>query len=264
MKFKKILLSLTCAFSFAMAFNFTAAAKAESKVTEQQVLNKREEVKNFEINNKNITKGTFMPLEDALYVFGKDERYKNLIKSVFLNNNRDGSNYAKEDIEKFKDLFKNKMLEIYGSLYNEKTKKEYNEWLKKAINSWKNVGENAPNKEMQKLTKEQRKEKVKQDVKEMEKELNYYFGEQFVSFIMRMKYGQEIENFTIKYKKSLQELDEKLIKDLRKKLDKEEMNALKLAEALKVLNILTEREQEAKKVLKKLDTKYILECLAND
>ena len=257
MKIKKMLASLVCAFSLTMAFNFSVSAKPSSKVTKQEVLNKREELKNFETNNKKITNKTFIILKELLSVFEKDDDLKNLVVNLIKNI----KNYKKEDVEKLEKLVKKKLKKFYGPLFNEKIKKEYNEWLKKAINSWKYVGENAPNPEMQKLTKEQRKEKVKQDIKNMGKELNYYFGEQFVNFIRRMKYGQEIENFEIKYKKSLRELDEKLIKDLRKKLDKEEMNALKLVEALKVLEILIKREKEVKDVLKNIDVNKILKSM---
>ncbi len=185
MKIKKILASLVCAFSLTMAFNFSVSAKPSSKITRQEVLNKRKELKNFKIDKKNITYKTFIPLKEVQSVFEKDERYKNLIKSVFLKDNKNAKNYTKKDIEKFRELFKKKLKEIYGPLFNKETKKKYNEWLKKAIKSWKNVGATAPNKELEKLTKEQRKEIVEQEVKEMEKELNYYFGEQFVSFLKR-------------------------------------------------------------------------------
>ena len=186
MKIKKMLVSLVCAFSLTMAFNFSVSAKPSSKVTEQEVLNKREKLKNFENKNKKITYKTFMPLKEVQSVFVKDGSYKELIKSVFLKDNKNAKNYTKKDIEKFRELFKKKLKEIYGPLFNEKIKKEYNVWLKKATKSWKNVGATAPNKELEKLTKEQRQEIVEQEVKEMEKELNYYFGKQFVSFLKHL------------------------------------------------------------------------------
>ncbi len=233
MKIKKMLVSLVCAFSLTMAFNFSVSAKPSSKVTRQEVLNKREGLKNFENKNKKITYKTFIPLKEVIKVFEKDGSYKKLIKEVFLKNNKNAKNYTKKDIEKFRELFEKKLKEIYGPLFNEKIKKEYNVWLKKATKSWKNVGATAPNKELEKLTKEQRKKIVEQEVKEMEKELNYYFGKEFVTYFFGIK---------------------------NKNLEKE-IRALKLVEALKVLDILIKREKEAKDVLKNMDVNKILKSM---
>ena len=117
MKIKKMLVSLVCAFSLTMAFNFSVSAKSSSKVTRQEVLNKREGLKNFENKNKKITYKTFMPLKEVQSVFVKDGSYKKLIKEVFLKKKKKKKKWGSININKIYRFFSTDSIWIKSSTF---------------------------------------------------------------------------------------------------------------------------------------------------